>query len=289
MTATSNRPPVDVVVATYNGARYLPAWLDSIAAQSWPELTIVATDDASTDDSAAIVAGEQRRPTLLNRLPHNRGVRHSFEDALSRATAPYLFLADQDDVWHPEKVELMMARLTEAEQRLGRDHPILVSNHIPGCAMAFNRALLDRLMPMPPSTYIHDWWVSLVAATAGTMLYVDRPLIDWRQHGGNTLGFPGARVGKGRQLLRYVKRVAFGPLAMLRRYRRNAGVIRANVAALRSAFGASLPAPAATVLDGLDSPRWRDRLAALSGARTGEARAASVILTAMLGPQWPGR
>lgn len=218
---------VDVALATYNGARFLPAFLDSVAAQDWPNVAIVASDDGSSDGTQDILAAFPRTKNIS--CNPRSGIVTNFDNALAHTTAPYVALADQDDVWRVDKLTLMMAAMRQAEQR--RAGPVMVfsdlalvdeqlqtlhdsffdatdknreakdladfvlGNHIPGCAMLINRALVDLALPIPAESRMHDWWIALVAAGFGQVVHVDQPLIQYRQHQSNNMGAPVRKRG----------------------------------------------------------------------------------------------
>lgn len=140
----------------------------------------------------------------------------------SAYSADYFMFCDQDDVWSSEKISCSLAAIeqcsenitqpvlvhTELEvvddtlqtiapslsqyqglrpgcQRFGRS---LINSSVTGCTMLFNKALLERSAPIPQDAVMHDWWVAVVAQTFGRVIYLDQPLIKYRQHGKNTLG-----------------------------------------------------------------------------------------------------
>lgn len=139
--------------------------------------------------------------------------------------AQYFALCDQDDVWHADKLARMRASLDAGEARFGVATPLLAyadlrlvdaagrslgashfaragapqvragvgswmlaHNLIPGCAMVGNRALLQAALPLPAAIHHHDWWLVLLAASAGEVLAVDAELTDYRQHDANLIG-----------------------------------------------------------------------------------------------------
>ncbi|MGI4730126.1 MAG: glycosyltransferase family 2 protein [Janthinobacterium lividum] len=317
-------PLVEIALATWNGARFLPEQLASLAAQRWPELAIVASDDGSTDGTRAILQAFTARPLRLLPGEGRLGVRGNFAAALAATQAPYVFLSDQDDWWDPDKVPAIMARLLELERALGADYPLLVycdlaivdetlqptggtwftatskasgsldladlvlTGHVPGCAMAMNRALLDLALPIPDRAYIHDWWLAQVAAVKGTIAYVDRPLIRYRQHGGNTLGSATAMSSPVAKLAAVLRRPLSGVRRQLATYDAQAAIADGNLAALRARFGRDLPAPALTLLDGFARAGWWHRYRLLRTARTGASLPARAALTLRMGRHPPG-
>lgn len=140
--------------------------------------------------------------------------------------ADYVMFADQDDVWHPDKAEKTLRVMRRAEKRRGADtallvhcdmritdaagrvkadsyvryqqmspsrrqlNQLLVQNNVTGGAMMMNRALVELLRrhPVPERAVMHDHWIALTAAAFGEIVFLDEPLYDYRQHGGNVLG-----------------------------------------------------------------------------------------------------
>jgi len=234
-----------VVLCTYNGVRYLPAQLDSLLAQRRLPDRIVIADDASTDATWALLgefaarAGERGIEVDLQRNPLNLGYLRNFEAALQRAGAGVVFLCDQDDVWHADKIGDFLesfrrrpaltvlhgdSRLVDGEgrdlgQRMfqtlevaawelaavhgGRGFDVLLRrNIVTGATMAMRRDLLDRALPIPDG-WVHDEWLALIAAATGEIDCVEAPTIDYRQHGGNQIGARRRslveRLGGGKQ------------------------------------------------------------------------------------------
>ena len=138
-------------------------------------------------------------------------------------TPAFLAFSDQDDVWLPGKLarcahELAvldnaapqtpalvhsdlalvsddgspmapsMARYQGLQTRRTSLAAQLLSNTVTGCTVLMNRAMLSACLPIPTQAIMHDWWVSLVASAWGQRTYIDEPLIQYRQHQGNTIG-----------------------------------------------------------------------------------------------------
>ena len=218
-------PTVSVALCTHNGARYVREQVESILAQTYPVTQLVLSDDASTDDTVAIVeaalAGSGVDLVVLRNSPA-LGVVANFEQATAACTGDLIALSDQDDVWMPGKLERIVGELeagallvhtdaslvdgdlvplpasllesleaTPAERRElvdGRSFDtFLRRNLVTGATAAFRRELLDSARPFPPS-WVHDEWLAIIAAAVSRTLLIDERLIDYRQHGGNQIG-----------------------------------------------------------------------------------------------------
>lgn len=122
---------VILVTSTYNGASYLPALLDSIAAQTYENLDLYVRDDGSTDNSVEILRSYQKSfPTgkhiiLLNETDNdwsNKGAHQSYRYLIQNlADADYYLFCDQDDVWEPDKVERAVSHM----EQYSPDIPVL--------------------------------------------------------------------------------------------------------------------------------------------------------------------
>lgn len=204
---------VSVAMPTYNGAAYVEAQLRSILVQLEDGDEVVVVDDASTDDTRARIDALADPRIRLHASPSNRGVLASVEAALRLTRNEIVFLADQDDLWTPDKrstfCALFAARpavtlaISDAAIIDADGAPVapsfmafkggfrgglvatLVRNRYIGCAMAFRRTLLDVALPFPPDLPMHDMWLGALNALAGEVAYVDRPLVQYRRHGDN--------------------------------------------------------------------------------------------------------
>lgn len=227
--AKVQRPPtLAVLLATYNGEKYLPELLDSVLPQLPPGGFILAHDDGSTDGTAEILnrcAAEFPTLKVLADGVKTGGASANFSYLLNKADADYIMLCDQDDIWLPGKIDTALAAMRELEARHTAAVPLLVhtdlkvtdeklnvlcnsfmryqnltpdtanslpklvaQNVVTGCTTLINRALRDRALPVPPEAVMHDWWLALAACSFGHIGYDSTPHILYRQHGGNDTG-----------------------------------------------------------------------------------------------------
>ena len=212
--------------------------IESIRAQTHTDWVCVISDDCSQPERyAAIqeVLGDDPR-FLLSRGSHRLGFYRNFERALALAPAgaSHVALADQDDSWHPDKLATLLAELGDAQLiysdarvvdgegrvladsywgRRSNNHSdllsLLVANSVTGAASLFPASLLRDALPFPPAQFahFHDHWLALVALSLGDIAFVERPLYDYVQHGGATLGHAAANRMPGmRERLEAVRR-----------------------------------------------------------------------------------
>lgn len=206
---------VAVVVATYNGATYLLAQLESIALQTHKPAQIIIVDDASSDDTVRIANNFAiEHPNVLVVQNETRlGYIKNFEKGMLLATASYVALSDQDDIWVPHKLETLLANidgqmlaysdseLIDAEGQLLNQKMSTIKNQLayhtpimyaigawaPGHAMLFKKELIEKATPFP-TLVTHDFWLGFVATCYGTVVYVNEPLVHYRQHAQNAIG-----------------------------------------------------------------------------------------------------
>ena len=127
-------PPVDILLATYNGARYLPTQLDSLLAQDYPSLRILARDDGSSDETGALLASYEARTQgklrVIEEGAATGGPKGNFAILMRHSAAPYVAFADQDDMWFPDKIRKTMRKVQRLERRVGADKPVLVFTNL---------------------------------------------------------------------------------------------------------------------------------------------------------------
>lgn len=220
---------ISVVVASYNGERYLRAQLDSLLAQSYTRLEIILTDDCSTDGTRAILEEYVRKDPLRVRAllnETNLGFVGNFERGIRAARGDYLALCDQDDVWLPTKLERLKALLDEGAslafcdlalvdrdlRPLGKSmwaslgvrprdiralkgtaafEVLMRRNIINGCSLLVPRSVSDAALPFPPlESFVHDQWLALIAAFMGPIAGIPEKLVLYRQH-------PSQQTGAG--------------------------------------------------------------------------------------------
>ena len=229
-------PTIDIVMATYNGARFLCEQLDSVLAQARPGVRLLVRDDGSTDATREILAayaGNRPEGVLVENGSRRLGACGSFSALLERSDADFVVLCDQDDVWLPGRLDAMLRRLVELEDRHGRGAPLLVhsdltvvdaglrelcpsfwryqgldpfrggvlnrllvQNVVTGCAAILNRALVRRATPIPKAAVMHDWWLATAAAALGRLEALAQPTALYRQHGENRVGAQRWEIGR---------------------------------------------------------------------------------------------
>ncbi len=224
----------DILLATYNGSKYLEEQLISLFLQTDQAFDIIARDDGSTDGTQDILKKYAERYNKRFRIIEGEptgSAKNNFFELLSRSTADYTMFCDQDDMWSKQKVERSIGCLRDGEQEYGKKTPLLVhtdlavangemkvlnrslmrmqklnpgyhtlnrllaQNNVTGCTMAINRALRELIVPSE-AALMHDWWMALTAAAFGQVLYYPGATVVYRQHGENQVGAKDVSSGE---------------------------------------------------------------------------------------------
>lgn len=205
---TEARHRLSVCMATFNGAAYLEAQIDSILSQLGPTDQLLVADDGSQDGTLDILRSYGARLTVVSALRVG-GVVENFSRVISAADGDYIALADQDDVWLPGRVDLIRKILANADlvqlnaQVVDGDlrssnvtvfassdvrpgfFSNLVRNSFVGCCLAFRREIIDLLMPFPSNIPWHDWYIGLIAELFFKVERVNTVTMSYRRHGNN--------------------------------------------------------------------------------------------------------
>jgi len=224
-TTSPCNPLVSVSLGTYNGEKYLAEQLDSILQQTYPNIEIVITDDCSTDATQQILKNyaEKYNNIKVYFNEKNLGYLRNFEKNLHYTTGEFIAFSDQDDIWLPDKIQILIDSIgdyplvysdtayVDAEGKPMGKKLSDVRNFISGVnlyatepsggswvaghTMLFKRKLLETALPFP-DYFNHDAWMSYIAMLNGGIKPVNKPLVLYRQHGNNAIG----GVGRGKKV-----------------------------------------------------------------------------------------
>lgn len=200
---------ISVCMTTYNGEKYIKSQLSSILSQLDKNDEIVISDDSSTDKTISIIEKitDQRIKILKNNI--FKSPVYNLENALKNAKGDYILLADQDDVWLPNKVLETIKHINEnnvvmsdailcdsdlniisttleswRHYQTGFIINLYKSRYL-GCCMAFHKNKLKHILPFPKNLKAHDVWIGLLAELKGGLTYIPIPLIKYRRHENN--------------------------------------------------------------------------------------------------------
>lgn len=231
------------------------------------DFRIVVQDDCSSDGTMDILRRyEERYPQKIQVKQNDRPTgspQGNFFKLLKEIDDDYVMLCDQDDVWLEDKIQLTYERMKQLEMECGKGKPLLVfsnvivadekmnvisesmadyqktaprhnglnnylvQNNVTGCTAIINRELLEYMKYEPEVCMMHDWWMALLASAFGHMAYMDKPLVKYRQHGGNQMGARAAddvsqyieRLSKGEEVRRNYDKMFKQAEIFLERYR----------------------------------------------------------------------
>lgn len=209
----SKKGNVSVAMTTFNGGVFLKKQLDSILNQSVNVFEIIVCDDGSTDGTIPLLEEYSKKSNLKYYInEQNLGFVKNFEKALTNCSGDYIVLADQDDLWYPEKVETLLELIgdnilihsncdliNEQDQvifknfkgeitthKTGED--FLFSNVVTGCTSMIHRDLLRYSIPFPEGLSYHDWYLAIHAAYLRKIIYTSESLTGYRQHSNQDTG-----------------------------------------------------------------------------------------------------
>jgi len=221
---------IGIVLALYNGERYLEEQLDSILAQTYTEWKLYICDDGSTDKSLSVVKKYANlypeKIIIMEHQKPNVGATLNFSRLACYIKEQYIMFCDQDDIWVDKKVEISYNAIKKLESndtktpalffcdlqvidesgnikaasfwrdqkldpRLSQDlYSLLALNVVTGSTIIINNALKSVTFPIPTPHIVHDHWLAVMACYHGKISYTKEPLVRYRQHEKNILGAP---------------------------------------------------------------------------------------------------
>lgn len=218
---------VNIIMATYQGEKYIRQQLDSILESTYPDFVLSIYDDGSKDHTIEIIESYQKEnpdKIQLYKNAKNMGHFRNFLQGVVDNPYDYVMFCDQDDVWKKDKIEVTYQCMKKAEAQQEGTCPIavftdatvvdetlrvthdsfhqsggldtskldfphmLMENKMMGCTMMLNRALIKKVTALPEQARFHDWWIALIAAAYGEIVYLPKATMLYRQHGHNVVG-----------------------------------------------------------------------------------------------------
>ena len=219
-------------MATYNGAAYLEKQIDSLAAQTRKPDELIICDDGSTDGTVALLdsfRGRSPFPVRILLNPTRLGPTANFEQAIRQCSGKIIALCDQDDIWHPDKLERLLTAVAEprvgavfsdadlmdaAGHTLGRRlwtaagftpakrrqaqtgglfDVLLAYNVVTGATLAFRATYRAQVLPIP-RIWVHDGWIALIIAALADVALIPEPLMHYRVHAQQAVGVAAPSV-----------------------------------------------------------------------------------------------
>lgn len=235
-------PCYDIVLCSYNGSIFIEKQIRSILEQNIQPRKIIVSDDHSNDNTVELIKDVCHIFNFSNLeviRGKKLGVIHNFLSSIELATSEYIFLSDQDDIWLPNKAEEFLSAFAKLDPSkptlvfsdaslidedgygmadsffsyqgitsdIMADDSILYRNCVQGASCAINRNLQELIKDSLPlintnNLYMHDWWIALLARYYGQYYFINKPLLQYRQHSRNQVGV----FNKNFRLLYYITR-----------------------------------------------------------------------------------
>jgi glycosyltransferase involved in cell wall biosynthesis len=189
--STASADLVSAVIASYNMAQYLPQAVNSVLAQTYPNVEVQIVDDGSTDDTAAVLRQYQDNPRVRVHVQKNAGAAHAKNQGMRLSRGAFVALLDADDIWLPDKLARQMPLFADPEvglvysdyqrmdgegrplpqaltpMRRGRvAGPLLVENFVAYSAVVMRRECLQRTGDFDESLsmgFDYDLWLRMSA------------------------------------------------------------------------------------------------------------------------------
>jgi len=237
--------PVEILLSTFNGEKYLNTQLESLFRQEYTHWKLLIRDDGSTDATLSILNTYiQKYPDkikLVNDEEGNIGYANSFIKLLRQSSADYVMYCDQDDSWHPSKISTLLSVILQEETKSPDTAHIVFSDlqlvdsemntiapsfarmmkyspkrnirvfflksYVPGCNLIFNRTLIQQALKTENIVNLHDYWLLMVCSAIGKIAFVKQPLMKYRIHDKNAIGFSNKKNSFLSDLLLFVKDV----------------------------------------------------------------------------------
>ena len=201
---------VSVILASYNGEKYIKEQIDSILAQTYPIYEILIGDDGSADNTMSILNDYACKYGNIKIISSNgkHGVNYNFKRLMDTASGNYIAISDQDDIWFPEKIEIMMREIGthvlaysdaipfsgmlipyNKEQSVEFDsyipensiEDIMFNNVVSGHRMLVKKEFINEIHEWNFDVY-YDWWLAISASYRNSIIYIPCPLVFWRRH-----------------------------------------------------------------------------------------------------------
>ena len=211
---------IDILMATYNGEKYLAEQLDSIINQTYHNWNLLIRDDNSTDRTLEIIQDYQKKDNRIKLLKDNEGnlgIVKNFEELLKNSESEFIMFSDQDDIWIENKLDayLKTAEKIKTKGFLLHSDAVLFNKNksdasirtfiskkaekkglentffnyfVQGATILISKEIKNFILPFPKEAYLHDRYIHLISELFFERIFVNEALIYYRQHGDNQIG-----------------------------------------------------------------------------------------------------
>lgn len=202
---------ISIALCSYNGERFISTQIDSILEQTYMNFELIIVDDASKDNTINIIKEYKIKDNRIKVFQNekNLGFVKNFEKAISLCKGKYIALADQDDIWKKNKLEVFLNNIGEnlliysdailiddnseetGSQLIRPNHNLvrgkcnksfIFYNCVSGNTLMFKRDLVKDIVPIPLDITFHDIWIAFVASTIGTITFTEEAMTYYRRH-----------------------------------------------------------------------------------------------------------
>ena len=211
---------IDILMATYNGEKYLAEQLDSIINQTYHNWNLLIRDDNSTDRTLEIIQDYQKKDNRIKLLKDNEGnlgIVKNFEELLKNSESEFIMFSDQDDIWIENKLDVYLKTAEKIKIKGFLLHSdailfdknksnilkdtftskkainkglenVLFNYFVQGATILISKEIKNFILPFPKEVYLHDRYIHLISELFFERIFVNKALIYYRQHGDNQIG-----------------------------------------------------------------------------------------------------
>ena len=234
-------PLVEILLASYNGEKYISEQIKSILAQDFQNFMLLIRDDNSTDSTPDIINEfEKNYPDKIKIIRDDKKIHNpggNFFELIKYSDADYIMFSDQDDYWLPNKIRITLENMQSVEKNspAGKNTPVLVyadseivdadlknsqgvfiNRHykkfsdllshycVTGCLMMINKILYKNLGEYDPAMILHDRWIALYACAFGELVHIPEVVMLYRQHASNVIGSEIDHVTKFQRIKKFL-------------------------------------------------------------------------------------
>lgn len=212
---------VDILMASYNGEKYIAEQIESILSQSYKNWKLIITDDCSNDNTFKIAKEyAEKYPDkikVFQNAENSGNAGNNFFNMIKKSNADVIMTCDQDDIWLDDKIEITVRAFENVSEPMlvhtdlkivdengnvlkesminaqhiqplrNKPNQLIVQNTVTGCVMALNKELAD-IIKVPQGQPVHDWYIAVIASLFGKIKYINKATILYRQHSDNYCG-----------------------------------------------------------------------------------------------------
>ena len=211
---------IDILMATYNGEKYLVEQLDSIINQTYHNWNLLIRDDNSTDKTLEIIQNYHKKDKRIKILKDNKGnlgIVRNFEELLKSSESEFIMFSDQDDIWVENKLDMYLKMIEKIKNKGFMIHSdailfdknksnilkdtfiskkainkglenVFFNYFVQGATILISKEIKNFILPFPKEVYLHDRYIHLISELFFERIFINKALIYYRQHGDNQIG-----------------------------------------------------------------------------------------------------